>query len=121
MAASIISLGKITIAAAGTPVQILTPATIAALAASQQLGQGNVHAFLINVDPLNAANIYVGLSGMNRTTRVGVVTVLAKPSTTNNPSFSCAVTAGANALNLTDFWVDADSGGDAVIVSAIIW
>lgn len=55
----------------------------------------------------------------NYTSGVGILAVLAIPSSASIGSYSASMPAAAAALNICDFWVDADISGDGVIASFI--
>lgn len=111
MAAQLHALGQTLVAVAGTPKQLQVPATI---------NPPSVHAFIIEALPSNLGKIYIGLAGLNKATMVGVLCILPVPSINLLPTFSMAVSAGANPLNLRDLWFDADTSGEGVIVSAVV-
>lgn len=76
-------------------------------------------AVLFQAHPDNAAIVYVGLYGMDPTTGVGVLGVLAAPTDAVAgpfPSFTAAQPVQAAGLNVNDFYVRGTTG-DSVIVS----
>ena len=97
------SLGKITVTTAGTPVQI---------------NSTNIPCQAISIQALssNAGKVYVGLSGMSKTTLIGNLAVLAVPSGAIIPSFSASVDS-ANGLNVSQYWIDVDNSGEGVLVA----
>lgn len=112
------SLGLVTVAAAGTPVN--------ALAQSQAVGRDSgqettsppqattVHTITVQSWVGNAGPVYVGRSAdMVRATGVDVIQYLPAAG----DSISIEITKGANALSLASLWIDADNGDDAVLVS----
>lgn len=108
-----VSLGKITITSAGTPVQLTVnqPDPAALLA---------VHSILIQVWPVNAGKIYILSSPTaNVATGEGVLAVLPVPTTNIIPSASATVTYAPAAINAAGYWIDAESNGDGVIASYI--
>lgn len=118
MAASLFSLGKLTVPASGTPVNVPAPTlpsqgpTVPALT--------TVHAFLVAALAANTGKVYIGVAGMNKATLAGVLMVLPVPTTNLIPTFSVSVTAAANALSLTDLWIDVDNSNDGVLISGVI-
>lgn len=117
MAALLFSAGKVAVVAAGTPVQVPVPSTVAGPGAP---GLSTVHAFLISALAGNAGKVYIGLAGMNKSTLVGVLVVLPVPTTNLIPTFAVSLTQAANALSLSDLWIDADTNGDGVLVSGVV-
>lgn len=99
--------GKTLVTVAGTPVQLATS------------GYQPIHAFLIEVLPTNTGRIYVGLAGMNKTTFVGVLAILAVPTANLLPTFSAAITIAPNGLHMEDLWIDAEVNGEGIIFSGI--
>ena len=107
------SLGKVTVASAGTPKRLTTNE-------SDETARMSVHSILIQAWPSNAGKVYIldRVDG-SRTTGVGVLATLAVPATNIIPSASATVTFAAAAINAAQYWVDADTNGDAVLVSVI--
>lgn len=79
-----------------------------------------VHAVLFQVLPENSGRIYVGVAGMNRVTKDGVLGMLAVPTANVLPTFSMALTISPNAIHLHDIYIDADQNTDGVIVSVLV-
>lgn len=112
MAAQLLAVQNLAIAVAGMPVQATLPTT---------LTLGNVHAVIVQGWPTNGGNLYVGdRQTMNKTTGVGVLYVIPAPTATSYPSWSSAVTHGANAVPLSKLWLDADVSGDKALISVIV-
>jgi hypothetical protein len=118
MAASLFATGKIAVASAGTPVNVPVPSF--GWAGPAQPVLSTVHAFIIQALSTNAGKIYVGVAGLNKTTLAGVLVVLPVPTVNLIPTFSVSVTEGANALSLSDLWIDADNSGEGVTISGVI-
>jgi hypothetical protein len=119
MAASLFATGKVTVTTSGTPVQIPTlPAVVTGPLGPQ--GLTTVHAFIIQALSGNAGKIYIGLSGMSKSSLVGVLVVLPVPTANLIPTFSVSLTEAANALSLTDLWFDADNSGEGVTISGVV-
>ena len=107
------SLGKVTVASAGTLQRITANETDATARLS-------VHSILIQAWPTNAGKVYVcDRADAVRSTGVGVLAVLAVPATNIIPSASATITFASAAINAAQYWVDADTSGDAVLVSVI--
>jgi hypothetical protein len=118
MAAAFFALGKLVTVAAGTPVQVPPPALPGAGPASPALS--TVHAFVVEALESNTGKVYIGIAGMDKTTRVGVLMTLPVPTANLIPTFSVSLTAAANALSLTDIWIDTDNNGEGVTISGIV-
>lgn len=100
------SIGKVTVSTAGTPVQVTSTIT-------------DCQAISIQALAANTGKIYVGLKNMNKTTLVGVVAVLAVPTTNIIPSFN-AYQPQIAGLNADAFYVDADVSSEGVLVAFLI-
>jgi hypothetical protein len=114
VAARYLALGPTRVAVPGAPVQISAPVGTALS------DRPTCHACIIEALPENTGKIYIGLSGLNKTTRANVLLILPVPTANVLPSFSSAMAQAANAINLTDFWIDADQPTDGVLVSALV-
>lgn len=107
------SLGKITIPAAGTPVQVVDAAGV-----DSRL----VHAIYIEAWPANTGLVWIGnAETLNKTTGAGVIKILGIPPGDDVagalPDFAVTLSQAPNGLSLGELWLDADDSGDAVIVS----
>ena len=106
------SLGYVTVTTAGTPVR----ATVNAPTPSQRLG---IQSITFQVLPANAGLIYYGRAGMDKSTGVGVLGILPKPASATTGPFeeaTISIPVAPAALNAADFYVDATSSGDKVLV-----
>jgi hypothetical protein len=112
MAAQFVALGPTRSVVAGTPVPVAIPPELA--------GRPTCHACLIEALPGNVGKVYIGTTGLNKATLTGVLVVLPTPTANLLGTFSIAVAQAANAIRLTDFWIDADTAGDGVLVSALV-
>lgn len=112
----IIAGGQIKVVTPGTPIQ----ATANLTNPTARLGAQSV---TFQAAPGNAGITYIGLGpAMVRATGVGVLASLAKPSNGTTGPFDRVmfnIQAGANGFNASDFWIDADSGNDIVIVTIV--
>jgi hypothetical protein len=115
-----ISLGKVTVAAAGTLVKLST--IIAALGLSDDaLPNGRCHRVKISPFLGNAGGVYVGLDSASRqgpafssSTGVGVLRELQKPSAGGlQDAFEANGAPGENSIRPADYLVDVSSSGDA--------
>ena len=115
MAAKPIILGKITVAVAGTPVQLIASTPFRALNTRFY----GYHAALLQALPTNTGLVYIGGVGMNKTTLAVVSNVLAIPSTSSIPSFGVANLLSPAGVDLSAFWLDAAVSGEGVLVTLL--
>lgn len=109
------SLGKVSVATAGTPVRVTSTQTNPAAKVS-------VHTIFLQAVAANTGRIFVGTSSaMNKTTLAGVVGMIPAPSasaaTGTLPYFEATIAPAANGFNLADFWLDAEVSTDSVLVA----
>ena len=111
----VFSLGRITVAVPGTPIQV----TVNESVPDAHIG---AHSLLIERDdPNDTGLIYIGRSAnMVRATLFDVVAILPVPTVGALPSISITLTPGHNALDMRDFWIDADVGTDSVLGSYLV-
>jgi len=109
------SLGRITIATPGTVVRI----TVNEVDPTLHLG---AHSLLVERDdPNDTGLIYIGRSeNMVRATLFDVIAILPVPTVGALPSISITLTPGHNALDMRDFYIDADVGTDSVLCSFLV-
>lgn len=100
------SLGKITVTNAGTIVQVSSSSKPAQL-------------ITISQNPANTGKIFIGLSTLVASTRVGVLFILPIPTVNVLPSFTLQWPDAHAMFDLQDFWLDADVNGEAAIVSYV--
>lgn len=117
MAAALFSAGRTLVAVPGTPQQVQVPAAVAGPGSP---GLSTVHAVVIQALAGNTGKVYVGVAGLTKATLVGVLVVLPIPTANLIASFSVSLTAGANALSLSDLYIDADVPGEGVLISGIV-
>ena len=106
------SIGKFT-PTVGTPLRVTSGEPNPALPLK-------VHGLLFQALPENTGRVYVGSETMNRPARTGLFAMVPAPSTGALPSFSTALTIAPNGINAADFYIDADTPGDGVVVTALI-
>jgi hypothetical protein len=108
------SFGRITVAVPDTAVQ-------ATVNEPAQADRFSVHSVMFERDdPNDTGLVYIGTSAaMNRTTLVGVIAILAVPTTNFLPVFTATITHMPDGVNVNEFWVDADEAGDSVLISGI--
>jgi len=110
----LVSLGKVTVPVAGTPVRATANETTPA-------ANFSCHAFMIQAWSENTGNSYVGnTSTFNSTTGEDTMAILAIPTANTIPVFTATISYASGGLNLADVWVDVEIGGDAVLISAVI-
>lgn len=106
---------------AGGPITVPTPGTnvwAAGGIANASLSTPAIcHGVMFQALPGNTGKVYVGASDMVAGSNTGVFAFIAIPTVNHIPAFSTALTIAPNALNVGDFYVDADVPGDGVIVT----
>jgi hypothetical protein len=112
MPSTIDSLGKVTVAAAGTPVRITNNEV-------DPVKSVRAHSFLIQVLPTNTGKIYIGKASMNKVTLAGVFVVLGLPSSVAIPSFSATLSYAPAAFELIKIFIDADVDDDGALVTFV--
>lgn len=106
------SLGKVTVAAAGTPAR-------ATANQSDPTSRYPAHALLFQAWFGNTGKVYI-MEGNNPSSSTGkILAVLAVPTTNSIPSASATVTYAPVAFNASDYYIDVDVNGDSCLVSAI--
>ena len=79
-----------------------------------------VHGVLIQALPSNTGKVYIGKQTLNKTTFADVYAILPAASAGALPSFSAAITCSPNGVNVNDFWIDVETGGDGVLVTVLV-
>lgn len=105
-----VSLGKVTVASAGTPVNVLVN-----YASDPDFDKFHANKVEIRALFSNATPVYVGYQGMNKTTLENVIAVLPP-----NAVYALVEQNALNIINVSAFYVDADTSGDGVLVTAHI-
>lgn len=103
---SLKSFGKVTVTTAGTPVR----ATLNESTPSARVGLQSFTVFALLGN--TGANIYVGSSAMNKTTLAGVYAIVPKGT-----SAGAIINLAPTGINLNEIYLDADTSGDAALVS----
>lgn len=106
------SLGKVTVASAGTPVRATANQTTPA-------NRFPAHSYLVEAVVGNTGKVYIGAAGMDKSTLVGVFVVLPPPTANVLPSFSATVSYSPNHFNMADVWIDVDTNNEGALVSCI--
>lgn len=103
------SLGKVTVTTAGTPVR-------ATINQSDPTARYAVQSFSVFALSGNSgANIYIGSSGLNKSTLAGVYAIIPKGSS----GFAIIQEAPAGIM-MNEIYVDGDSNDDACLISVTI-
>lgn len=110
----LITIGKFTVTP-GTPVRLTSQLTNQP--ATEKFG---CHGVLVQALFNNTGKIYVGDRTLNKAAMTGIHATLAIPTANTIPSFTAALTAAPNAVNLADLYVDGDVQGEGVTVSVLI-
>ena len=101
-----ISIGKVTVTTAGTPVQVTATSTRCQAISLQALST-------------NTGKIYVGnAQAMSKSTLANVLGVVAVPTANTIPSASISQ-QGTAGLDASSFWLDSDNSGEGVLVGLI--
>lgn len=104
------SLGKVTVAAAGTPVRATKNRT-------DPTANFYVHGYAIQRLKNNAGDVYVSLSSTDdRSTLSKILCILSAAQ----PSFSAGIGIELNGTNMSDVYIDADNPGDGVTIAVLI-
>lgn len=100
------SYGKVTVAAAGTPKQVVARDDTNSTTRVQK-----VYVFALAGN--SGTNIYVGAATMNKTTLADVYAIVPK-----NTNFTLDVGGGVpNGVEASDLYLDADTSADSALVS----
>jgi len=105
---ALFSLGKVTVASAGTPVRLTTNQSTPATRYGAQ-------SFTVQALAGNAGDCYIGGAGFDKSTLVGAYYILAKGT-----SVSFSILNAPVGYNMADVYVDAANSNDAVLVSGTI-
>ena len=106
-------IGKFATVTPGTPIRLTSTQ-------ADPAAKFSCHGVLIQALKSNVGVIYIGKSGLVRSTYANVGAVLGIPTTNFLPSFTVALTLAPNSINLSDFYIDSDNAGDGVLVSVLI-
>ena len=99
-------LGKVTVASAGTPVPLSTDSTLRACA------------ILVATIPGLTGNVYLGGSGLDQNTLARVMVKFNAPSVFGPPdSFLVEARGGVNALQVSEYYLDASVSGEGALVT----
>jgi hypothetical protein len=104
----VISLGKITVTTAGTPVRATATSTLA---------------YKIIVEPLvgNTGKSYVGTSALTVSTGAGLIKTFLPVATNGfNDIWEICAEDGGNALDVSAFWFDVQTSGQGVTLSYVL-
>jgi hypothetical protein len=112
--------GPLTVAVPGTLIRASSTVTTDAHGVVNNPARFKCHAALFQAKKGNVGIVYIGLTGLNRSTLVGVAAQLAIPTSNSIPSFSVALTLSPDGVDLSDLWIDADNAGDGVILTLLV-
>jgi len=117
----IIVVGKLSVAAAGTPQKVTDfQAYKDALAAVKLSPQFlTVQAALFQAWTLNTGKVWIGNATMNKTTGVGMAAVLVAPSATSIPSFGASNHLAPAGIDLSGLFLDVDTNGEGPILTVL--
>lgn len=105
-----VPLGKVEVAAAGTPVKLTSN-----FAADAEIDRMVVSKLSVQALTGNQGPVYLGYAGMSRTTLEGVIAIIPAGTTWNFGEFNAL-----NTLKPSDLFLDADNNDDAALVAAHI-
>jgi hypothetical protein len=99
-------LGKVTIASAGAPVPLNSDPTLRACA------------ILVSTIPGLSGNVYLGGAGLNQNTLAQVMIKFNAPSVFGPPdTFLVEARDGRNALQVSEYFLDASVSGEGALVT----
>lgn len=106
---AMVALGKQTVVTAGVPIQVNAGTSM------------ECNSIYFEQIASNGGSMYImDRSTGVKATFVGVCKVLLAPTSTSLPSFTVGVPASQNSLNVSDYWVDADTSGNGILVTALV-
>lgn len=111
---TIVSFGKVVVATPGTPTKIFVNQN------QYENQHQRVCALLIQAWSANAGACYLGLNSLNKGTGIGLIAQIIKPTATLNGVITVFAPNNVNLFDLDDLRVDADSAGDALVITGII-
>jgi hypothetical protein len=111
--AEVISLGKIAVSTPGTPVRVSSDLTLFAAK------------IIFSGDPADTTRVWIGKAGLNKTTKEAVIssipgTPAGSIATTPTGSVEISASDCGNQLQVSDFYVDADTAAQGPIVSFVV-
>lgn len=105
-----VPLGKVTVSTAGTPVL-----AIANFSSDSDFTSLYANKLEVAALPSNSGMIYVGYSGMNRSSLAGVIAMIQPGG-----SWIFTENAGMNVFDVSRLYLDADTDSNAALVTAHI-
>jgi hypothetical protein len=114
------SLGRVLVAAAGTPVAATSNFT----AGTPETVRVPTQSIMFQALPANAGVVYIGLKGFTKSGvgLTGELAILPKPVSASTGPFTSAsfsIPLAPAGLNANDLYVDADTNGDGVLVTVV--
>jgi hypothetical protein len=113
---ALVPFGKITVTSAGTPVRLTSTQSTPA-------NRVGLQSITVQVLPANTGVIYVGDSTLNVSTGAGILAILPAPASATTGAFasvSFSIPLAPTGLNLADYYVDASTNTQSVIVSGAV-
>jgi hypothetical protein len=103
------SFGKIAVPAPGTPVRVTSDTTIRA------------HRIRFAVAIGETGRVFLGVQGMNKATGAGVVKEFWPTGAGGGVADELVIESAAGELRPSDYYVDANSAGEGLIVAYWVW
>ena len=103
------SLGKIAVAAPGTPVRVTSDTSIRA------------HRIRFAVVVGETGRVWLGVEGMNKATGAGVVKEFWPTGAGGGVADELVIEPASGDLRLSDYYVDANTAGEGLIVAYWAW
>lgn len=100
----IVPLGKIACVTPGTPVRVTATPT-------------PCYGIIVSPVPGSAGDTYFGVAGLVKATYVGVIKAFLKPTATGIVDPLQVKAPDGNQMNAADYYVDADTAADGLLVS----
>jgi len=107
------ALGPVTVAVPGTPQSLV--ASLPALTRNLK-----AYAILIQALSFNGGQVYVGTTGLDRSTLAKVIAVLPVPTASFIPSLGISLTIAPAGVDVGSLYIDANIAGDGVLVTLLV-
>jgi hypothetical protein len=108
------SLGKVPVAAAGTPARLTVNETDPGATLL-------CYSIMVQQIRANTGYLIIGTASMDSSTHAGCLAVLAIPTTNSLPSANAGIlTQSQNQFNAADYWLDATVNGEGGLVSVLV-
>lgn len=117
----VLILGKIDVPTPGTPVRLVDTSQYQALASQGQNPQFlTCQAILFQAWKGNTGAVYVGRTGLAKSTGANVSAVLATPTDNAIPSHGASNHLAPAGIDLSIYYLDADQANDGALVSLLV-